>query len=288
MPPTLELHPLCTLFPRLTEQEALALQDDIKANGLREPITLHNGMILDGGNRYRACLDAGVEPAFTDFDGTNIVSFVLSANLHRRHLTPGQQAAIVASAQDWAKAQTVGNPAFRAQSGNVTGLATVAARAAQSGASDKTQRMADKVARADPSLAKAVAHGQVSLPNAVAQVSKKPAKPKRSVSTKHAEVDSLTTDDELMEARHTITDLAEENDRLRDRIAVESMDASEEAKTEAAHTIEALRTENKALRAELEAVKVSRDQFQNENASMKRHIATQRREIERLKRVETA
>ena len=35
---------------------------------------------------------------------------------------------------------------------------------AQSGASDKTQRMADKVAKTDPELAKKVAHGEISLP----------------------------------------------------------------------------------------------------------------------------
>lgn len=86
-----------------------------------------------------------------------------SANLHRRHMSPGQQAAIVASAQDWAKAQTVGKP----KSGNATGLDTVASRAARSGASDKTQRMADKVAKEAPDLAKKVAHGEVSLPAVV-------------------------------------------------------------------------------------------------------------------------
>ena len=127
---THELHPLCTLFPRLTGAEFQSLRDDIRANGLRQPIVLHAGMILDGGNRYRACIEAGVEPSFVDFAGGNLVSFVLSANLHRRHMTAGQQAAIVASAQDWAKAQTVGNPAFKAQSGNATGLATVAERSA--------------------------------------------------------------------------------------------------------------------------------------------------------------
>ncbi len=37
--------------------------------------------------------------------------------------------------------------AGKPKSGNVTGLDTVASRQAQSGASDKTQRMADKVAK---------------------------------------------------------------------------------------------------------------------------------------------
>ena len=97
---TIELHPLCTLFPRLSGAEFDALRDDIKTNGLRSPIVLHEGMILDGGNRYRACIEAGVEPTFSKFDGGNLVSFVLSVNLHRRHMTAGQQAAIVASAQN--------------------------------------------------------------------------------------------------------------------------------------------------------------------------------------------
>jgi ParB-like chromosome segregation protein Spo0J len=171
-PLVLELHPLCTLFPRLTGAEFEALKADIIANGQREPITVHEGFVLDGGNRYRACIEAGIEPILRDFTGANPVAFVLSANLHRRHLTPGQQAAIVASAQDWTLAQTVGNPAFKAvaQSGNVAGLETVADRVAQSGASERTQRMADKVAKASPDLAKRVAHGEISLPKALEQL----------------------------------------------------------------------------------------------------------------------
>lgn len=188
---TYELHPLSTLFPRMQGADFEALCNDIQMNGLREPIVLHDGMILDGGNRYRACEQVGVKPTFKTFDGSSIVAFVLSVNLHRRHMTPGQQAAIVASAQDWAKAQAVGNPTFR-QSGNATGLATVADRAAQSGASDKTQRMADKVAKASPDLAKKVAHGEVTLPKAVKQVEAKnppkqrKAKPTTSVATETA------------------------------------------------------------------------------------------------------
>jgi len=84
--------------------EFSALVEDIRANGLRTPITLHDGLILDGGNRYRACIEAGVEPTFEKFSGSSLVGFVLSSNLHRRHMTAGQQAAIVASSQDWAKA----------------------------------------------------------------------------------------------------------------------------------------------------------------------------------------
>lgn len=166
---TVELHPLCTLFPRLSGAEYDALINDIKVNGLRSPIVLHDGMILDGGNRYRACIDAGIDPEFVPFEGGNLVAFVLSVNLHRRHMTPGQQAAIVASAQDWAKAHFGGSGGDRRSSATLH-LNSAADRAAQSGASLRTQKMADKVVRADPSLAREVAHGEVSLPQAVRQI----------------------------------------------------------------------------------------------------------------------
>jgi len=169
---SLDLHPLCTLFPRLSGAEFDALRDDIKANGLRQPIVLHEGMILDGGNRYRACIEAGVDAEFVAFEGGNLVSFVLSANLHRRHMTPGQQAAIVASAQDWAKAQARGGDRKSDQSATLH-FDSVAKRAAESGASVRTQKMADKVVKADPELAKKVAHGEISLPAAVEQVTGK-------------------------------------------------------------------------------------------------------------------
>lgn len=178
--PTYELHPLCVLFPRMAGGEFDALREDIRANGLRTPIVLHDGMILDGGNRYRACIEAGVDPEFTEFAGGNLASFVLSANLHRRHMSAGQQAAIVASAQDWASAHKQGGTGANQhaeQTGNVAGLQTVAQRAAESGASERTQRMADKVAKADPALAVRVGHGEVSLPVAHKAVSK-PAAPK--------------------------------------------------------------------------------------------------------------
>lgn len=181
-----ELHPLCTLFPRIDGAEFSALVADIKANGLRESIVLHEGMVLDGGNRYRACNDAGIEPRFVEFDGPDIVAFVLSANLHRRHLSAGQHAAIVASVTNWAAANKHGGDR-RSDQAAILPLETIADRAAASGASARTQRMADAVAKADPDLAKAVGQGTTTLPKAVEQITgkrpgaklKQPAAPAR-------------------------------------------------------------------------------------------------------------
>ena len=60
-----EFHPVTEIFPMMDGEQFAKLVEDIKANGLREPIWLHSdGRIVDGRNRYGACLEAGVEPRF--------------------------------------------------------------------------------------------------------------------------------------------------------------------------------------------------------------------------------
>ena len=130
----LKLHPLCELFPKLEQVEFEQLCEDLYANGQRELIITFQGQILDGRNRYEACLNIGKVPAFKEYEGGDPLAFVMSANLHRRHLTAGQQAAIVAMAQDWDKAQKTGgngsNQFKNEQRCNVAPLQTAKGRAA--------------------------------------------------------------------------------------------------------------------------------------------------------------
>jgi ParB-like chromosome segregation protein Spo0J len=70
---------------------------DIKTQGLQQPIVRLKGQILEGCNRYRACLQAGVEPRFIDQDDVDDpVAFVISANIQRRHLTSAQKRELIA------------------------------------------------------------------------------------------------------------------------------------------------------------------------------------------------
>lgn len=271
-----QLHPLCTLFPRMSGDDFAALRDDIVANGQREPIILHDGMILDGGNRYRACVDAGIEPQFMKFGGGDVVSFVLSANLHRRHLTRGQHAAIVASVTNWAAAQKHGGDR-KGDQGAMLHLETVADRAAASGASVRTQKTADKVAKADPALAVAVGHGKTTLAKAAEKVGGKPRKRDQG-----ATVAPLHADPELDNLRESVRVLAEDNDRLSDRLAVEAMDASEDEKSAAAALIAELRAEVKQLRAENDGLKAMRNSLQVEASELKKSVAYWRRKAEKV------
>jgi hypothetical protein len=95
-----EPHPLAKLFPPMGSYEYKGLKADIERNGLRNPIVLFERRILDGWNRYRACLEIGIPPVFVEYEGDDPVGFVVSMNLNRRHLNPSQLAMIAARLAD--------------------------------------------------------------------------------------------------------------------------------------------------------------------------------------------
>lgn len=92
------IHPAADMFPMLDDTSLRDLAEDLKANGQLEPIWTYEGAILDGRNRLVACRLAGVTPVFQEWapnqDSATPTTFVVSRNLHRRHLTPSQRAAL--------------------------------------------------------------------------------------------------------------------------------------------------------------------------------------------------
>lgn len=92
----MEFHPAANIFPLMSDEELAGLQADILRNGLLEPVWLHkDGRILDGRNRYKACVTLGIKPTFRTWDGDgSATAFVVSLNLHRRHLSAEQRAAV--------------------------------------------------------------------------------------------------------------------------------------------------------------------------------------------------
>ena len=74
------------------------------------------------------------------------------------------------------------------------------------------------------------------------------------------------------EENHLIEHLIQENESLTKRLAIESMDVTEEEKALASSLIDELKEENRILKIELESVKKSRDTYQAENAQMRNQI----------------
>lgn len=112
-PPRLPHHPLAALFPMLPDDELRRLADDIAARGQEQPVWLFDGKILDGRNREAACALLGIDAWTKEYEGPDPLGFVLSLNLHRRHLTESQRAMAAARIVDWERGinQSTAGPA---------------------------------------------------------------------------------------------------------------------------------------------------------------------------------
>lgn len=110
----IKIHPAADLFPMMSEVELRELGEDIKRHGLRLPICMwapdknsQDYELLDGRNRLTAMELVGIrvvgKNGFNDkqvhpfkilwYCGEEVDpwEFVVSANIHRRHLTQGQK-----------------------------------------------------------------------------------------------------------------------------------------------------------------------------------------------------
>ncbi|WP_295588149.1 ParB N-terminal domain-containing protein [uncultured Lamprocystis sp.] len=133
-----EVHPVCLLLPNMTPADFKNLVEDIKTHGQRHSVLLYEDKILDGRHRARACEQLGIETHYEAWSGPDPVAFVLSENLHRRHLTPSQKAIIVAKAMDWHRAAA----AVREKAGKAHDEATLAPRGARVNKSGKATETA--------------------------------------------------------------------------------------------------------------------------------------------------
>jgi len=69
------------------------LVGDVRVNGLREPVVVRGDQLIGRRNRVRACAAAGVLPEVRELKrGTDVASWEMSVNVHRRHLDASQRA----------------------------------------------------------------------------------------------------------------------------------------------------------------------------------------------------
>jgi ParB family chromosome partitioning protein len=168
----LQDHPIAAIFPLLPEQELESLAQDVKIRGVEIPIVLYEGKILDGRNRYRAAMRVGAHFTTNYYTGDSPVEYVLSLNLHRRHLSPSQSAAVAVESLPFFAAEakkrqqihggTAPGKTLTANLQEVNG--TAAAHAAQSvGVSERLVAQAKAVKRDNPELYEEIRRGEITV-----------------------------------------------------------------------------------------------------------------------------
>lgn len=291
-------HPLSSAYPSMTDVEFAALVEDIRAHGQRDPVTLFDGMVLDGWHRYQACNEVGVACRTIAFDGSDPAAFVISKNSHRRQLTESQRAATIVAVHEWRESGGVTRvtPAKTAGGDTCRPSATVRQMAEEAGVDERTIQRAKQahaaglgdavrdglvsankaaaIAKADPELAKQVAHGVVSLPAAVEQVTgKRPgAKPQ----------EQGKPDDIVSRLRARIAELEQENADLREQHeeAMSNMGVMADELTAYRRAADPEHAKKYLQHQEyLTVVERQRDDWMNQCAQLKREVKALRRRI---------
>tara|TARA_R110000782_G_scaffold12895_4_gene38134 strand:+ start:1537 stop:2541 length:1005 start_codon:yes stop_codon:yes gene_type:complete len=110
----LKIHKLCECLPEMESQAFEELKNSIAKNGQRKPIITIGNEILMGRHRYKACSELGIPPHIRAYDperdGANLTETVIDDDLRRRHLSPGQRAAVYAVLMQYAAEEVVDTP----------------------------------------------------------------------------------------------------------------------------------------------------------------------------------
>jgi N6-adenosine-specific RNA methylase IME4 len=181
-------HEYANLFPMLSSDTLAMLSADIAEHGIREPVMLYQGKVLDGRNRCLAANDIGIDVPTRDFVGDDAaaLAFVISTNLHRRHLTESQRASIAARLAN----MRVGKPANPANLPLYVSQSVAPPPVSQSEAasllnvSERSVRTARKVQEhGAPELVAAVDSGMASV-SAAAEIAQVPHDQQREIVAK--------------------------------------------------------------------------------------------------------
>lgn len=168
-----QIHPISMALPRMPKKEFADLKNDIRENGLIEPIWLYEGMVLDGRHRYYACQETGVTAAFRDYVGCDPIRFAKSVNFFRRNLSKSQKAMAAAKMANLEKGRPKENAGIPA--------ITQSDAAKMFDVSRDSVQVAAKIEREAPAeVAQAVLDGAMSL-NLAAQVAELPAEAQQTV-----------------------------------------------------------------------------------------------------------
>lgn len=163
-------HPLSAAFPAMSAAEFQALKDSIENIGVQNPITLYEGMVIDGWHRYSASQELGMPCPMAELGDVDPIDFVKAQNKERRHLSAGAWALIETELWQW---RSVGKPtSANSALGAELAAKSAADMAAAAGVSVRSIEQAKSVSRkAAAEIKDAVKTGAVSLKDAAAVAS---------------------------------------------------------------------------------------------------------------------
>ena len=102
----MKFHEASDIFPLMQGDDFKLLKNDIAKNGQHEPIIIFQNQIIDGRNRFRVCQELGIEsPSIEWEENGSLIDFVISKNLHRRHLNESQRGMVAARIANLKKGQ---------------------------------------------------------------------------------------------------------------------------------------------------------------------------------------
>ena len=250
-------HPLSAAFPSMQADEFQALCDSIGEIGVQNPITIFEGMVIDGWHRYRAANESGMACPSVDLGNVDPREFVLAQNKARRNLSALQRAAAVTSVYKWV-ASNVGR--FRGETVSPlektnTELAAIARTTTRT---IQQAKLAEKAGLID-----AVKDGALSAREVVKLTSAKPEKPV------HIEVEDADYSGPSEAELQAAQDVAKA-----DLNTVMELLESDDPKA-------ALLQENERLRMALAATQSQRDGYMNQSNELIRRVKSLRKMLDK-------
>ena len=248
-------HELSARWPDMSREDFDNLEASIKDNGLREPITIFEGEVLDGWHRYQACESVGIDGATVEFAGSYEDARVLIQTRHtRRNLPPGQFAACVLGMYE----SRTGSGGQNAQKANCTGAVRSTKDLAElAGVSERTIAKVKAAVAIDPEALEKIRTGKTTASKILkdAKPAKtKPAKPAAPAAPANAEA-IAALEEQVSVAQKTADELIEDNNSM-GRV----FDANDQV---AASVNEALRyrEENRILRERINGLLTEKNEY---------------------------
>lgn len=293
LPKTYEQHPLSAAFPAMTAEEFQDLKDSIEVLGVQNPITLHEGMVIDGWHRYTAAMAVGMPcPTVELAQDVDPREFVMAQNKARRHVTKAQLAMAVTAVYQWMpphreKAHTECDLPKKTN----TELASIAGVHANTITQAKTV-----TAQAAPAVVDAVNRGELGLPKAAA-IAKLPPEQQAQAIHKPLPRPVVVVPPPPSSAPPDPWANVEKGSGLTEDAPEDDFNISEEEKAEAEaeyqlvlklmeadDKTQALFEEAKRLRAQVDRLERYRDELMNKAAALDGFLKKRTRECDRLRK----